>query len=487
MSKIATRPEEGRLYGLSDEGSVHLTLERQAFVLFHETRSGRALGVALAANDQTLGQLTAAILSATAHFGRENPLGAKIVGDSEVLKVISERLRAEAIAILSSTERSSRFELLFTPAIGRLQLAREAAASVPVSASSSPRRVKVLIVDDSPTLQKLLRQILSADPGIEVVGVSGLPSEVEGLVERLNPDVITLDIHMPEMNGVKLLRHLLTKRPISAVMISSLAMEEGSLVLDALESGAVDYVQKPTFENVAQVGEVICEKVKGAAASRVIQPSRATVTRSRLVPSISGNLDLDSLLLIGASTGGTEAIRAVLTALPEQIPPVLIVQHIPPVFSKAFADRMNQLCPFEVREAVDGAVVEPGHVWIAPGGTQMTVEQRGGQLCIKIDPSAEPMNRHKPSVDALFLSAAKLKRRKRAAAILTGMGADGARGLLALKESGAQTLAQDEASCVVYGMPREAARLGAAQKIVALSDVASQLTTWVTRSPAKSA
>ncbi len=375
----------------------------------------------------------------------------------------------------------------FLPAEGRIRVPRDTQCTAPApetpakrapspSSSLLRQRRRVLVVDDSDTIRKLLSQIFSRDPGLVFVGSVGHPAQVRQAIIELKPDVITLDIHMPEMNGVELLKKLLPEFHIPAVMISSLSREDGSFVLDALEAGAIDYIQKPSFQELGQLAPVICEKVRNAALAQV-QPKSAA-RRPRSPGTAQGEFDENYLIAIGSSTGGTEALKQVLTGLPERIPPILIVQHIPPVFSKAFADRMNQLCVFDVCEAQDGDEVRPGRVLIAPGGRQMRVRPVGpanqGQLRISIDDS-EPVNRHKPSVDALFDSVEKLRRPKVVAAILTGMGADGARGLLRLRQQGVRTIAQDEATCVVFGMPREAIKLGAAEEVLPLDRIADRL------------
>lgn len=386
------------------------------------------------------------------------------VGEKALIESLAGQLRAAGAEIesraIGAPERAS-----WNPS-------RSAADGTSPSSSARDEKVRVLIVDDSDPVRKLLESVLSADEQIEVVASLGRPSLVEEAVARLKPDVVTLDIHMPEMNGVELLKALLQKRATPAVMISSLSMEEGGFVLDALEAGAVDYVQKPSMKELDVVAPVIREKVKSAAKSKVLRPSRPIASEPRrLMPT---NFAPNALIAIGASTGGTEALKRILSSMPEAVPPILIVQHIPPVFSKAFADRMNQVCAFEVREARDGDEAHPSLALIAPGGAQMKARATGGTLRVTIDDSP-PVNRHKPSVDVLFDSVAQLKGFHVAAGILTGMGADGAKGLLRLRQAGARTLAQDEATSVVYGMPREAAKIGAAETIAPLDEIAGLL------------
>ena len=328
---------------------------------------------------------------------------------------------------------------------------------------------KVLIVDDSATFRQLLSKVIAADPNLKVVGEAERPSQVEDLIRQYKPDVITLDIHMPEMDGVTLLKKIFPVFKIPVVIISSLSIEEGSQVLEALESGAVDYIQKPSFKDLAALQEEICLRIRTAAGANISQ-RRAPVKRAVA----QGQNNSESLLLMGASTGGTEALRVVLEGLPPQIPPTVIVQHIPPVFSQAFAQRLNQLCPFEVREAKDGDEVVPNLVLIAPGGKQTGLIRRGEKLFVQVS-DAPPVNRHKPSVDFLFESAAHLKLPMSIAVILTGMGADGAKQLKSLRDQGTRTIGQDEKTSVVYGMPREAARMGAVEFVKPIEAVAETI------------
>jgi len=273
---------------------------------------------------------------------------------------------------------------------------------------------------------------------------------------------------MPEMDGVTLLKKIHPLYKIPTVMISSISKEEGPQVLQALESGAVDYIQKPQMSNMAEAAETIRERLKIAAKAKITKSHRIKKA------SLNHSFDFDNLILMGASTGGTEALRVVLEGLPAKIPPILIVQHIPPVFSAAFAQRLNELCPFEVREAKDGDEVKPNQVLIAPGGKQMKVRPANNKLVIQINDDA-PVNRHKPSVDYMFKTASEAGLKKIVSVILTGMGADGAREMKRLRDFGARTIAQDEETSVVYGMPREAAANGGAEFVMPLEDIAEKI------------
>lgn len=358
-------------------------------------------------------------------------------------------------------------EIYFYAEGARLRVSETAPAS-PVISPKSVSKIRVLIVDDSTTIHQLLSKIFEQSPEIEVVGMVADPFKVETAVRDLKPDVMTVDIHMPGMDGVTLLKTLLPKYPIPAVLVSSISMEEGSHVLNGLEAGAVDHIQKPTFEGIVKFAPEIIEKIKVASTIKV----KTAATRS-IIPSHRSlsPLNMSYIVAIGASTGGTEALKVVLSQLPPQVPPILIVQHIPPVFSTAFAKRLNEICPFEVKEAQDGDEVQPGKVYVAPGGLQMSVVRKGLQLKVCVQ-DTEPVNRHKPSVDVLFNSLAVHGGKKMVGVILTGMGGDGAKGLLKLRQAGAKTFAQDEATSCVYGMPRVAAELGAVEKVLPLDQIA---------------
>ena len=329
---------------------------------------------------------------------------------------------------------------------------------------------KILIVDDSKTIRNILSKVFSSDPLFEVCAMAEKPSDVDALIQKHRPDLITLDIHMPEMDGVSLLKIIAPKYKIPTIMISSISMAEGPLVLEALEHGAIDYIQKPEMSELDKVTPLILEKARTAVSAKTTRYGNRTAAVKT-----KEKCQLDSLILLGSSTGGTEAIREILTALPDQIPPMLIVQHIPAVFSAAFAKRMNDLCSFEVKEASNGDEVVANRVLIAPGGMQMRMVHKNNKTFVEITDD-EPVNRFKPSVDYLFLSAAKNLYTNTIAVILTGMGKDGAKGMLELNKKGVYTVAQDEASSVVFGMPKEAINIGAADHIESLHDIAERIT-----------
>jgi two-component system chemotaxis response regulator CheB len=387
--------------------------------------------------------------------------GYKLVGCNRLVRQIGNWCREKGLVLLNQAVREGVFEARFSNGDCRILVVR---------------KLRALIVDDSKTIRTLLEKILSADAGIEVVGSTDRPSAALKLISDLKPDVITLDLEMPEKDGVAFLKEYLPRFPIPTVMVSAISREEGPRILEALEAGAVDYVQKPTSRELRELAPLLIEKVKAAGGARVAP----VLSRGRVAPTpkVVG-LDPSALIAIGSSTGGTEALRILLTRLPAEIPPIVITQHIPAIFSKAFADRMNTLCPFEVCEAVDGMEVLPGHVYIAPGGKQMRINGRkSGRIYIEVNDSA-PVNRHKPSVDYLFDSVAEVCGRMGVGVILTGMGADGAEGLLRMKKAGARTIAQNEETCAVFGMPREAIVLGAADEILGISEIPEKLIQWL--------
>jgi two-component system chemotaxis response regulator CheB len=339
--------------------------------------------------------------------------------------------------------------------------------------------VKILIVDDSALVRRLLTEILQNEPGFEVVGSASDPYVAREKIKKLNPDVITLDVEMPRMDGITFLENLMRLRPMPVVMVSSLTPQGGEITLRALELGAVDFVLKPYPDVVARMPDVIpeiLEKVKAAAGvrARAPEPSPRALARPasssswRPRPPIPGG---GEIIAIGASTGGTEAIRELLEAMPPDAPGIVIVQHMPERFTRVFAERCDKLCGVRVAEAQDGDRVLAGHVLIAPGNHHMRLRRDGSGYVVRTD-QKPPVNRHRPSVDVLFESVAEAAGPDAIGIILTGIGNDGARGLLAMKRAGARTIAQDEASCVVFGMPREAIVLGAADHVLPLAKIA---------------
>ena len=348
--------------------------------------------------------------------------------------------------------------------------------------SMPEKLIKVLVVDDSALIRHLLTEILSTDPSIEVVGVASDPFIAREKIKRLSPDVITLDVEMPRMDGLQFLRNLMRLRPMPVVMVSSLTQAGATVTLEALELGAVDFVAKPEVdvaEGLKAYSDDLIEKVKAASVARVNHLATAatqSVSVNRPAKKTSLNFGTtDKILAIGASTGGTEAIREVLRNLPADTPGTVIVQHIPGMFSSAFAKRMDGCSEMTVCEAEDGMRVLHGHVYIAPGGKHLKLRRDGARYYCVVDETAA-VNRHRPSADVLFDSVAREMGKNAICVLLTGMGKDGASGMLAMREAGAVTLAQDEASSVVWGMPGAAYHLGAVQELLPLRKIAPRIT-----------
>ncbi len=342
-----------------------------------------------------------------------------------------------------------------------------------------PRKIRVLVVDDSPLVRQILTQGLARDPGIEVIGSSADAYLARDMIIQQNPDVLTLDVEMPRMDGLTFLKRLIPQHPMPVVMVSSLTERGKKITLDCLDAGAVDFVHKPSSTQPGGMEGMLLElraKIKIAAGARVRTPSRiqpAQTGPAQAPPTVPiAPHQAKKLIAIGASTGGTEAIKEVITNFPAAMPGVVIVQHMPPGFTKIFADRLNQLCAMEVKEAEDGDKVRPGLILVAPGGKQMRVERKdiGYQVSCQAGPN---VSGHCPSVDVLMHSVATAAGAEAAGIILTGMGADGADGMLAMRKAGARTLAQDETTSVVFGMPRVAYERGGAERLLPLNRIAS--------------
>ncbi len=350
--------------------------------------------------------------------------------------------------------------------------------------------VRVLIVDDSALVRQMLSEILGADPQIVVVGAAADPYIAREKIKELNPDVLTLDVEMPRMDGITFLRNLMRLRPMPVVMVSSLTERGADVTLQALEMGAVDFVAKPKIDlqrGLREYEDEIRTKVKMAAG---VSPRALERQPPAAVPAVQPKLSADAVLgpggarrhfkttdrivALGASTGGTEAIKEVLTRLPADAPGIVISQHIPAAFSGPFARRMHDCSALTVREAQGGEQVLPGHVLIAPGGKHLLVVRDGARYVCELN-DGPPVNRHKPSVDVMFRSVAQNVGPNAIGVLLTGMGDDGARGLLELREAGAPTIAQDERTSVVWGMPGEAVKRGAAALVLPLEQVAGKI------------
>jgi two-component system chemotaxis response regulator CheB len=335
--------------------------------------------------------------------------------------------------------------------------------------------VRVLIVDDSAVIRQLLSMLLSDDPEIEVVGTAGDPYIARERIKALNPDVVTLDVEMPNMDGVTFLRKIMTLHPMPVVMVSTLTQAGTETTLEALEIGAVDFIAKPTVDVANGLTSIAAElqaKVKAAAHARVGAHRAAKNVRIPR-PVRPANLN-EKIIAVGASTGGVEALKALLMDLPAICPPILITQHMPPRFTAAFSERLNKECPMTVSEAKHDEIVEPNHAYIAPGSHHLELVRSGSHYKCRLD-DGPAMSGHRPSVDVLFRSVARIAKQAAVGVILTGMGKDGSIGLLEMRSAGATTLGQDEASSLIYGMPRAAFECGAVMRQFALSHMADAI------------
>jgi two-component system, chemotaxis family, protein-glutamate methylesterase/glutaminase len=357
------------------------------------------------------------------------------------------------------------------------------------------KKIRVLVVDDSALVRSLLSEIVNRQADMECVGVANDPLMAREMIRELNPDVITLDIEMPRMDGLDFLGRLMRLRPTPVVMISTLTERGAEATMKALELGAVDFVSKPrlgVMEGLSELSEQIIDKVRVASKANVrrIAPSSiadSVVAQERAtigLPSSSMGMSFstEKLIFIGASTGGTEAIKDILMRLPADFPAVLVTQHMPPGFTKTFAARLNGLSKLAVQEAVNGERLLPGHAYIAPGGLQFRVNRSGANYLAIVE-DGEPVNRHKPSVEVLFKSAAKIAGRNAYGVLLTGMGNDGAKAMREMKDAGSYNYVQDEASCIVFGMPREAILQGAADEVLPPAEIAASLISRVRSTP----
>jgi len=337
---------------------------------------------------------------------------------------------------------------------------------------------RVLVVDDSAVMRGIMTRIIDSQPDLKVAGVASDPVIAMERLRTARPDVITLDVEMPRMDGLTFLSRLMQWRPLPVVMVSSLTARGAETTLRALELGAVDFMAKPQLADVAALdayAEQVVEKVRAAASARVTRRSAApaAVPQRRLARPASP-LASDRVVAIGASTGGVEALRAVLAPLPSTMPPIVIAQHMPAGFTRSFAQRLDGACEMRVKEGEDGEPLQPGHAYIAPGGMHLALERKTGGLRARL--SAEPpVNRHRPSVDVLFRSVARAAGEHAIGVMLSGMGADGAEAMLELRMRGARNLAQDEASCVVFGMPKQAIALDAVHEVLPLAEIARRL------------
>jgi two-component system chemotaxis response regulator CheB len=346
-------------------------------------------------------------------------------------------------------------------------------------------KTRVVVVDDSALVRSLLGEIINRQSDMECIGAAADPLVAREMIRNLNPDVITLDVEMPRMDGIDFLGKLMRLRPMPVVMVSTLTERGADVTMRALELGALDFVAKPKIgvaDGLRQLADDITDKIRVAMRAKVRRPS-ATVasaatpghaTAATVPIAQLGRLSTEKIVFIGASTGGTEATKEVLMSLPPDFPAVMITQHMPPGFTKSYAARLDGLCRIRVAEARDGERVLPGHAYIAPGGLHLSVERSGANYIARVQ-DGEPVNRHKPSVEVLFKSAARIVGQNALGIMLTGMGADGAKAMKEMRDAGSYNLVQDEASCVVFGMPREAINAGAAHEVLPLGQIGAKL------------
>jgi two-component system chemotaxis response regulator CheB len=339
-------------------------------------------------------------------------------------------------------------------------------------------KIRVLIVDDSALIRGVMREIINSQPDLEVVGQAPDPFTARELIKQLNPDVLTLDVEMPRMNGLEFLEKLMRLRPMPVLMVSSLTEKGNEVTLKALELGAVDFITKPSIgvsDGLNDLAYEIGEKIRAAARAHVRRHTASDDTPAQPRP-LAGHFlqTTEKIVFVGSSTGGTEALKEFLTRMPANAPAMMCTQHMPESFTRSFAQRLDGLSAMTVKEAEHGERVVPGYAYIAPGHSHLKLKKSGAYYYTELSKEA-PVNRHRPSVDVLFDSAARIAGPNALGVIMTGMGKDGAVGLLAMRNAGAHTIAQDEASCVVFGMPKAAIELGAAAEITGLRDLAGRV------------
>ena len=348
--------------------------------------------------------------------------------------------------------------------------------------STNNRKTRVLVIDDSALIRSVMKEIINREKDMECVGAAPDPLVAREMIKSLNPDVLTLDVEMPKMDGLDFLERLMRLRPMPVVMVSTLTERGSDITFRALALGAVDFVSKPKMDIARGMEEYameITDKIRAAAQAHVRKTSTAPTldiekkySADAILPSLAGRYSsTEKLIIIGASTGGTEAIKEVLTRLPADVPGILVTQHMPENFTKSFADRLNSLCKISVKEAEHNERILPGHAYIAPGHSHLLLKRSGANYMTELNQGL-PVNRHRPSVDVLFRSAANVAGANALGIILTGMGKDGAQGLLEMRQAGSHTIAQDEESCIVFGMPKEAINCGGACEVLPLQGIA---------------
>lgn len=340
------------------------------------------------------------------------------------------------------------------------------------------RKIKVLVIDDSALIRSVLKEVINSFPDMEAVGAAANPLQAREMIKTLNPDVLTLDVEMPEMDGLTFLDKLMRLRPMPVLMISSLTERGSEAALRALELGAVDFLPKPKLgivEGIQEYANEIAQKIRAAYGTKIrprIQNAHASITA---LPALGSRISTtEKIIVVGSSTGGTEAIKEFLIRMPPDAPGILIAQHMPEAFTKSFAIRLDSLCKIKVVESEGNERVLPGHAYIAPGHSHLLLKRSGANYMTELSQAA-PVNHHRPSVEVLFRSAAQSAGKNAIGVMLTGMGKDGAIGMLEMRQAGAYNLAQDEASCVVFGMPREAIAVGAVDEVVPIQEMTQRV------------
>lgn len=355
-------------------------------------------------------------------------------------------------------------------------------------------KIKVLVIDDSALIRSVMKEIINRENDMECVGAAPDPLVAREMIKALNPDVLTLDVEMPKMDGLDFLERLMRLRPMPVLMVSTLTERGSDITFRALELGAVDFVSKPKLDIARGMEEYaieITDKIRATAQARVRKAVAEPVVQEKfsadaILPSVAGRFSsTEKLIIIGASTGGTEAIKEILMKLPADAPGVLVAQHMPEQFTKSFADRLDTLCKISVKEAENNERILPGYAYIAPGHSHLLLKRSGANYMTKLD-QGELVNRHRPSVDVLFRSAANVAGANALGVILTGMGKDGVQGMLEMKQSGSYTIAQDESSCVVFGMPKEAIAVGGVCEVLPLQNIARRALEYLASQSGKS-
>jgi len=340
------------------------------------------------------------------------------------------------------------------------------------------RKIRVLIIDDSALIRSILKEVINSYPDLDAVGAAANPLQAREMIKTLNPDVLTLDVEMPEMDGLTFLEKLMRLRPMPVLMISSLTERGSDAALRALELGAVDFLPKPKMgivEGIQGYADEIAEKIRVAYKTKLRPRSQEAQKAIEALPALGNRISTtEKVIVVGSSTGGTEAIKEFLVRMPADAPGILIAQHMPEAFTKSFASRLDGLCKISVKEAENNERVLPGHAYIAPGHSHLLLKRSGANYMTELSQAA-PVNHHRPSVEVLFRSAAQHAGKNAIGVMLTGMGKDGAIGMLEMRQAGAYNLAQDEATCVVYGMPREAVAVGAVDEVVPIQEMTQRV------------